>query len=184
MQGLEMEPIQKLREKLSRELAQSEHDAMTHCSREARRYGAQPPGQALRAVSEHARKLQPRLGVIWKQQKAIGARAGRAVGEAFSLIRHLAVDWVLDAERSYRATLLGLRHGLDTARLLREVLAEQRDLPALAVCDTLIDGRARLLARLEERLRWFAAHPEIALRSSRPRAARPEAPSRPRRARA
>jgi hypothetical protein len=184
MQSLEMEPIQKLREKLARELAQSEHDAITHCAREARRYGSRPPGQALRAVSEHARKLQPKLAVIWKQQQAIGVRAGRAVGEAFSSIRHFAVDWVLDAERSYRATLLGLRHGLDTARLLREVLVEQRDLPALAVCNALIDGRARLLARLEERLRWFAVHPEIALRSSRHRAARTETPSQPRRARA
>lgn len=176
-----MEPLQKLREKLSRELAQSEHDAMTHCSREARRYGALPPGQTLRAVSDHARKLHPRLAAIWGEQP-VGVRAGRAVGEAFSSIRHFAVDWVLDAERSYRATLLGLRHGLDTARLLREVLAVQRDMPALACCDALIDGRARLLERVEQRLRWFAANPEAALRSShrRPkvkrRAVAPRAP--------
>ncbi|HSS00209.1 MAG TPA: hypothetical protein VLM79_24295, partial [Kofleriaceae bacterium] len=155
-----MEPLQKLREKLSRELAQSEHDAMTHCSREARRYGALPPGQPLRAVSDHARKLHPRLAAIWGEPQPPGVRAGRAVGEAFSAIRHFAVDWVLDAERSYRATLLGLRHGLDTARLLREVLAVQRDAAALTVCDALIVGRARLLERVEQRLRWFAAHPE------------------------
>jgi hypothetical protein len=176
-----MEAIQKLREKLSRELAQSEHDAIIHGAREARRYGADPPALVLRAVSEHARKLNPTLVAIWGDQAAVGVRAGRAVGETFSSIRHFAVDWVLDAERSYRATLLGLRHGLDTARLLRGVLAEQRDRPALAVCDALIEGRAPLLARLEDRLRWFAAHPEVALRSSRRRVARARAPARPRR---
>lgn len=167
-----MEPIDKLRHKLCRELAQSEHDAITHCAREARRYGAYPPALVLRAVSEHAQKLQPRLAAIWGDQP-LGIRAGRAVGEAFSSIRHFATDWVLDAERSYRATLLGLRHGLDAARLLRYVLAEQRDRAAVAVCDALIEGRAQLLERLEERLRWFAAHPEVALRSARPRVAKP-----------
>src|SRR6185295_11087430 len=176
-----MEQLQKLREKLCRELAQSEHDAVTHCAREARRYGTQPPARVLRAVSAHARKLQPELVAIWGTQQATGVRVGRAVGEAFSSIRHFAVDWVLDAERSYRATLLGLRHGLDAARLLRGVLAELHDQPALAVCDALIDGRARFLGAVEDQLRWFAAHPEVALRSSRPRAAKPSAPSRTRR---
>jgi hypothetical protein len=54
------------------------------------------------------------------------------------------------------------------------VLAVQRDTAALAVCEVLIDGRARLLERVEQRLRWFAAHPETALRSShrRPNAKR------------
>jgi len=178
-----MEPIQKLRNKLCRELAQSEHDAKTHCAREARRYGAYPPGKVLRAVSEHARELEPRLTTVWRDQ-GVGVSAGRAVGEAFSSIRHLIVDRVLDAERSYRATLLGLRHGLDAARLLRSVLAEQRDVAAIAICDTLIEGRARLLTRLEDQLRWFAAHPELALRSARPRVPRSRTASRDGRARA
>jgi hypothetical protein len=163
-----MEPIEKLREKLCRELAQSEHDAETHCEREARRYGAQPPGQAMRAVSQHARSLRPRLATIFGDQQ-IGARAGRAVGEAFSAVRHFAADWMIDAERSYRGTLLGLRHGLDAARLLRSVLVEQRDRASIAICDELIAGRARLLERLERHLRWFAQHPAVALRSSRRR---------------
>lgn len=169
-----MEPTQKLRDKLCRELAQSEHDADIQCEREARRYGALPPAKVLRAIAVHARKLRPRLEPVWGSEASLGIRAGRAVGEVFSAIRHFATDWVLDAERSYRATLLGLRHGHDTARLLRSVLAAQRDREALAVCDELLEGRARLLVRVEQGLRWFAEHPDVALRSARPRAARPQ----------
>lgn len=158
--------VQRLRNKLSRELAQSEHDAIIHCEREARRYDHQPPGQVLRAIATDARQLRPRLDAIWGKQPA-GVRAGRAVGEAFSGLRHFVLDRFLDAERSYRLTLLGLRHGLDVARLLRHVLVQQQDHPALHVCDELIERRARLLIRAEQRLRWFAEHPTISLRSSR-----------------
>jgi hypothetical protein len=161
---------QKLRDKLCRELAQSEHDAIVHCVREARRYGRQPPGQILRAVADHARQIRPALGRVWGDGPPLGIRAGQAVGEAFSALRHLATDWIIDAERSYRATLLGLRHGLDAARLLREVLVQQQDRDAQRVCDELIAGRGELLTGVEDRLRWFAAHPDVALRSARPRA--------------
>jgi hypothetical protein len=158
---------QKLREKLCRELAQSEHDAIVHCLREARRYGRQPPGQILRAVADHASQIRPALGRVWGERPPLGIRVGRAVGEAFSVLRHLAIDWIIDAERSYRATLLGLRHGLDAARLLRDVLVQQQDYDALRVCDELIAGRSELLTRVEDRLWWFAAHPDVALRSGR-----------------
>jgi hypothetical protein len=166
-QVLRMQASQRLREKLYRELTQSEHDAIVHCSREARRYGAQPPGQVLRAIADHARELRPRLYDVWGTKPWLGVRAGRAIGEAFSTLRHVAVDWVLDAERSYRATLLDLHHGLDVARLLRDVLARQHDDDGRRVCDQLVDRRDRLLSRAQHRLRWFAEHPEMALRSAR-----------------
>lgn len=159
--------IQRLREKLCRELAQSEHDAIIHCCREASRYGAQAPGQVLRVIADHARELRPRLDWLWRGKQPLGVRAGRVVAEIFSAVRHFAVDWMIDAERSYRATLLGLEHGLGVARLLREVFVQQQDYDALRVCDELIEGRTRLLARAADRLRWFAEHPDVALRSSR-----------------
>jgi hypothetical protein len=164
-----MHTVEKLREKLCRELAQSEHDAIVHCAREARRYGVLPPGQVLRFVSDHAKDLRPRLKPLWGNKQKLGIRAGRVVGEAFSTVRHFAVDWVIDAERSYRATLLGLRHGLDVARLLRAVLVQQDDHDGLRVCDELIEGRSQLLYRVEDRLVWFAEHPDVALRSARAR---------------
>lgn len=173
---------QKLREKLCRELAQGEHDAIVHCAREARRYGRQPPGQILRAVADHARRVRPTLARVWGDHQPLGTRAGQAVGEAFSTLRHLAIDWIIDAERSYRATLLGLRHGLDVARLLRELLVQQQDDDALRVCDALIVGRSELLKGVEERLRWFAEHPDVALRSARPRTRKPAEASRSARA--
>lgn len=165
--------LQRLREKLCRELAQSEHDAIIHCLREASRYGAQPPGQVLRGIADHARQLRPRLDWLWGGKQGVGIRAARVVGEVFSAVRHFAVDWMIDAERSYRATLLGLHHGLGAARLLREVVSLQHDHDAIRVCDELLEGRARLIARAEERLRWFADHPELALRSSRSKVRKP-----------
>jgi hypothetical protein len=170
-------PLQKLRDKLCRELAQSEHDAVLHCAREARRYGSRPPGHAMRVISDHARELHPRLAVLWGARQQVGARAGRAVGDALSAARDFAVDWVIDAERSYRATLLGVRHGIGVAQLLRHVLARQQDTPGLRACDELIDGRLRLVSRGEDQLDWFAAHPDIALRSSRRRVAKAAAGS-------
>lgn len=160
-----MQSIERLRDKLGRELAQSEHDAVVHCAREARRYGGQPPAQAMRAISSHARAIRPRLAPLWRAQPT-GVRLGRAVGELFSLTRHLVLDWLIDAERSYRATLLGLRHGLDAARLLREVARVQHDDAAVACCDQLLDERATLLDAATAELRWFAEHPALALRSS------------------
>jgi hypothetical protein len=172
--------IQRLREKLCRELAQSEHDAIIHCCREASRYGAQSPGQVLRVIADHARELRPRLDGLWRGKQSLGVLAGRVVAEMFSAVRHFAIDWTLDAERSYRATLLGLEHGLGVARLLREVLVLQQDYDALRLCDELIEARTRLLARAGDRLRWFAEHPDLALRSSRRKVGTTSRASRPR----
>ncbi len=57
-----------------------------------------------------------------------------------SLARYLVVDHLIDAERSYRATLLGLRHGLDVIRLLREVAERDGDRALALWCeDTLVE---------------------------------------------
>lgn len=158
-------PIRKLRDKLCRELAQTEQSAAVHCAREARRYGALPPGELLRAISEHAEVMRPSLRDLLEHEQSFGARLGRGIGEGLSTLRHLAIDRVVDAERSYRATLLGVRHGIDVARMLREVLAQQE--PVLAdVCDELIEGRLSLVVEGERLLGWFAHHPDIALRTA------------------
>lgn len=160
--------LERLRDKLCRELAQSEHDAAVHCDREAQRYGNDPPGPVLRTLADHARELRPKLHAVWGKQ-TIGVRAGRAVGEVFSALRHFVFDWMIDAERSYRATLLGLRHGIGVAQLLREILSRQRDRQALEVIDELIARRSELVEQADERLSWFAEHPDVALRSARPK---------------
>jgi len=158
--------IRQLRDKLCRELAQSEQSAAVHCEREARRYGAHPPGHVLRAIASHAREMRAPLSGVIEARQPFGARVGRAVGEAFSAIRHFAADRVIDAERSYRATLLGVRHGLDVARLLHEVLLQQQDARGARTCDLLIDQRSQLVVDAEAALRWFARNPDVALHSS------------------
>jgi len=99
------------------------------------------------------------------RRQPAGLQLGRAVGFVFSTLRHYVVDRVLETERSYRATLLGLKHGLDVARLLREVAAREGDDALVRFCDELLVERARLVEDAEQQLVWFAECPQKALLS-------------------
>ena len=160
-----MTDLEKLRRKLCRELSQSEHDAKVHPTREARRLGNTPPAGALRAIAAHAEELRPRLEALLSRDQRVGLRLGRTVGSLFSMIRHLILDRIIDAERSYRGTLLGLRHGIDVARLLREVAAREGDAALVRFCDELLVARLCLIEDAEQVLAWFAEQPSLALRS-------------------
>lgn len=159
-----MSELHKLRTRLCRELAQSEQSARIHPVREARRLGKVPPATALRAIADHAEHLRPRFEVLMRDQP-VGLQLGRSVGRLFSALRHGFFDRVIDTERSYRGTLLGLRHGVDTARLLREVAQRAGDHYLVAFCDELLARRLPLLARAEACLTWFADQPGRALQS-------------------
>ena len=159
-----MSDLHKLRSKLCRELAQSEHDAKLHTMREARRLGPIPPAVALRAIATHAEDQRPRFESLMRRHPP-RLQLGRAVGFMFSTLRHYLVDRVLDTERSYRGTLLGLKHGLDVARLLREVALREGDTALVRFCDELVVERTRLVAGAEQQLVWFAECPHKALRS-------------------
>jgi hypothetical protein len=161
-----MRDLHKLRAKLCRELAQSEHDARIHPRREAGRLGDTPPGRALRAIATHAAGTYPRYAALMQRRgRRIGLGLGRTVGALFSALRHAIFDRVIDTERSYRATLLGLRHGVDVMRLLRAVAAREGDLYLAAYCDDVLAERLALLDRAEHALGWFADRPAFALRS-------------------
>jgi len=161
-----MKDLDKLHAKLCRELAQSEHSARTHCLREARRLGDTPPARALREIAAHAEAMQPRLEVAMRRTgQRTGLRLGRAVGALFSALRHALFDRMIDTERSYRGTLLGLRHGVDVMRLLRAVASREGDLYLEAYCEEVLAERIRLLGRAERALSWFAERPALALRS-------------------
>lgn len=157
--------LRRLREKLCRELAQSEHDAVIQSTREAARLRACPPAEKLRAIAAHAEHLRPRLDALMIPSQPIGIRLGRLVGEVFSGVRHFWVDRWWSAERSYRATLLGLRHGLDTAWLLRDVARREELIRLFRFCDDLIAEREVLLREAERALAWFADHPAVAMAS-------------------
>lgn len=159
-----MSDLHKLRTKLCRELAQSEESARIHPVREARRLGKVPPAAALRAIADHAELMRPRLEALMREQPA-GRRLGRWFGQLFSALRHGLFDRMIDAERSFRGTLLGLRHGVDTARLLREVARRADDVYLVAFCDELLARRLPLIAKAEGTLSWFADQPRRALQS-------------------
>lgn len=161
-----MDDLEKLRAKLCRELAQSEHSADVHTRREARRLGDVPPARALLALGEHARSQRERFDAIaCNRQPERGLQLARAVGELFSTLRNLVFDRMIDTERSYRGTLLGFRHGLDVTRLLRACAARLDEKPLLEFCDELLEQRTVLVHEAERQLAWFAELPHRALKS-------------------
>jgi hypothetical protein len=172
-----MNALHRLRTKLCRELAQSEHDAKLHCVREAKRLGEVPPAEALRAIATHANDLAPRLRWLMSADQPIGLGLGRAVASAFSSLRHYLFDRLIDAERSYRGTLLGLKHGLDVARLLRAVAHREGRLPLAQFCNELLAERRTLIDDAERALDWFAERPAFAVQSGLHLALATEEPS-------
>jgi hypothetical protein len=160
-----MSDLHKLCTKLCRELAQSEHSAVVHPQREAKRLGDISPAHALLAIVEHAKSLRPRFDALMAKRQRKGIEIGRAFGQVFSILRHVIGDRVIDAERSYRGTLLGLRHGTDVARLLREVALREHDTNLVRFCDEFLLERLALIEGAEQALAWFAEQPSRAIRS-------------------
>lgn len=160
-----MQDLQKLCAKLCREFAQSEQSAIVHPKREARRLGDTSPAHALLAISAHAEELRPRFSSLMAKREQGGIEVGRAFGRMFSAIRQLFADRLIDAERSYRGTLLGLRHGIDLARLLREVALREHDTHLVRFCDEFLIERLALIEGAEQALAWFAEQPDKAIRS-------------------
>ena len=150
-----------LLEKLSRELTQSELDAERQTTREANRLGDVEPARRLRAIAAHAAHIRPRLNRIVHHNQPIGWEVARLVGELFSAARHFAVDRILSTERSYRATLLGVHHGIDAACLLRDVARREEHVRLHRYCDDMIAERETLLREAQHALVWFADHPDI-----------------------
>lgn len=160
-----MTDLQRLREKLCRELSQSERDASLHTTREARRLGDVPPAHAFLAIAQHAETLRPAFDALITTDQPVGVRVGRTVGQVFSALRHILFDRMIDTERSFRGTLLGLRHGIDCTRLLREVALRQGDAQLVHFCDALLVDRLCLIEHAEQMLGWFADEPTAALKS-------------------
>jgi hypothetical protein len=158
-----MTELDHMRDKLCRELAQSELDAMIHTIREANRLGTGAPAEMLRAISAHACALQPLVKSVIGPRQPVGLQLGRIVGRLFSGFRQVFSDRILAAERSYRATLLGLRHGVDLAVLLREVAMRLGDRALLQLTDKIVTERRPMVDRAVDALGWFAQRPVIAL---------------------
>jgi hypothetical protein len=164
--------LKKLLRTLGRELFQTETSAVWHGRREARRLGAVPPAWALAGVADHAEGVLRQLPGLAKQHDMPASGGGHLTGRLFSAARHLVADRFIDTERSYRGTLLGMRHGIDLVHMLRHVAKQLGDRALVDWCRGWIDVRSDLVARVEEELAWFAKHPDAA--RARPGRARME----------
>jgi len=155
------------------ELFQTERSAALHCAREAKRFGGAPPAEALSEVSSHARYALAELRAMTSAghlpSRPVRAVLGQAAGAALSRLRVTLLDRLVDAERSYRATLLGIRHGVDLVSLV-EYLALGSGRHELAMwCSAWLAKREPLLERATTELLWFAENPSVARVTSRAR---------------
>jgi len=147
----------RLLDKLLRARLASEVQATEHAPREARRIGETPPVTALRDIGVHSLAMRPRLTQALEGHGLVAARGG--IGATLSSLRHIVADRMHDTERSYRAALLDLRHGLDVVRVLREVARLEELFGLIRWCDDWLGARRTLVARVEAQLDWFADQP-------------------------
>ncbi|KYF69167.1 hypothetical protein [Sorangium cellulosum] len=152
---------------LVRELFQTEHSARTHPLVEAERLGDTPPARALRAVSSHAEAVLSELPALMGERGLPVSAGGSAVGEAFSALRDHIADHLLTAEKSYRGTLLGMRHGIDLVALIQYVAAAEGETLLAAWCARWLSERRPLVEAAAGELAWFAARPARATRAAK-----------------
>jgi len=160
-----MNDLCRLKDKLCRELAQSERSATVHTRREARRLGEGAPANALVAIAEHAEAQRPRFEALRGSKQRLGMRAGSFIGRALSRFRQLLLDKIVDVERSYRGTLLGLHHGVGIVRLLAEVASRDGDRALYEFLQEWLAVRRELVERAEQALAWFAQRPSRSVQS-------------------
>jgi hypothetical protein len=160
--------LRNLLQSLTRELFQTETSAVRHCRREAERLGHAPPAQTLRELSDQAAGFLRELPGLMKAHGLPVSAGGMGVGEMFSQTRDKIMDRLVRSERSYRGTMLGLRHGVDLM-LLYGYASRAAGLAELsAFCERWLVARRPLVSRLEQDLGWFAEEPERAMQFARP----------------
>jgi hypothetical protein len=150
---------------LMRELFQTEQSAERHPTREADRLGDSAPAQALRAVASHAQRVLTELPQLTRDVELPDSMLGRGVGLLFSRVRDTIADKLVDAERSYRGTLLGMRHGVDLVKLIRHVADASGQVEIAGFATRWLEEREPLVAGVEAALAWFAQHPEVSVHS-------------------
>lgn len=157
-------PTHSLLASLTREFFQTETSAMKHCRREAERLGEAAPAQPLRAISAHAEGVLRELTALARAHGLPISGPGAFVGTMFSELRDKIADRLIRSERSYRGTMLGVRHGVDLVRLYAYTARAAGLIDLAAFCDRWLATRQPLVVQLEENLSWFAEHPEPAMR--------------------
>lgn len=142
----------RLLDKLIREVARAELQAIEHAPREARRLGEVPPVAALHMIARHASAMRPRFVAMANAHDLKLPRRGATR----STLRGILVDRIHDAERAFRTALLDLRHGADLVQLMRETARREQVFGVIRWCDDWLAERRVLIARGEAQLAWYA----------------------------
>lgn len=148
---------------LLQELFQTEQSAKVHPGREAERLGTIPPAVALRAVSEHAARIMEELPALTQRCGFELGLFGRTTGQLLSNLRQWVIDRLVDSERSYRATLLGMRHGVDLVTLISQLAQAQNNQVLTNWCARWLSERVPLVESVAVELAWFAQSPQVAI---------------------
>ena len=156
-----------LLEHLTPELWQTETSASQHCRREARRLGDTPPARALIATAEHADAAMAEMRNLEVVQAGAKPGLGMLVGKLFSDVRESVADRMLTSERSYRGTLIGMRHGVDLVKLMLESARHERRETLVQFFERWLQRREPLVEAAANELRWFAERPEEALATAK-----------------
>jgi hypothetical protein len=147
---------------LFRELFQTEQSARKHPRVEATRLGDAPPARAMEAVASHADTVLPELFAMVRERHLPAVEGAKKVGSMFSVLRNRVADLFLSHEKSYRGTLLGLRHGIDLVTLIQFTATSIGDAELAAWCARWMDARRPLVEAAAHELAWFAAHQDRA----------------------
>jgi hypothetical protein len=103
------------------------------------------------------------LAPLCRQLGLPSAAKGLSVSRVLSFMRSAVGDRLLDKERSYRGTLLAMRHGVDLVRLLRSAARADRYRELAAWCDAWLARREPQVADVAQQLSWFGRHSGQAL---------------------
>jgi hypothetical protein len=152
------------------EVFQAEQSARSHSGREAKRFGHTPPASAMRAVADHAAASLVALRPLAARHGYEASTVGRILGQAISVVRTASTDLLVSSEKSYRATVLGVHHGIGVFALLEDAATACGDQPLADLCRAWLAERRALCATAEDALAWFAENPGRAMRrASAPR---------------
>jgi hypothetical protein len=120
------------------------------------------------AVVEHATRVVRALPELASAEGLPPSRGGSLAGQLFSGVRDKLTDPWLRSERSYRGTLLGMRHGVDVVSALQHSARRLGYTQVVTFCDAWLRTRKQLVEDVEQQLEWFAEQPEQATRFARP----------------
>ncbi|NUP07310.1 MAG: hypothetical protein HOW73_14750 [Polyangiaceae bacterium] len=161
-------PSQELFLSLCRELLQSEQSCSTHCRREARRLGQSPPARAMLDLAKHADEVLGTLPDLIPAEADTSGSVARLIGRYLSNLREGLLDRMLEEQQSYRSTLLGLYHGVDTARMLQRVALAGGHQKVAMFCREWLLTREPLIGAANDAMGWFASHPDRAIERNAP----------------